>query len=218
MKRYADPLVGSLPETNRKNMRGPDFVKFFGLGGAVILLCALSVIYSVNRDERLAVSRDGSKKSYGSVSEGPLPCSWAATPPERVISENRSQSIVVSVKNTLDEDCRSEIELRAPGFDISPQKESQVITLASASGGSVSWILTPRKTGSFEISVSDIFDTKIFGITVKTMFGLTSAQAKAASAVGGLMGPMLTLPWWIDKFWSRKKIKPAEPKDPQSPA
>lgn len=184
-----------------------------GLVGIFLFLSSFILGNSLRKGEKLATSKDREETSFGVVGDGPPPCSWNIDPPERVIAENKSQAVVVEVSNSIDVDCESIVSLRAPGFDTSPAKDEQQISLESGSKGSLSWILTPRKTGTFEIAVSDIVNTRIYGITVKNVFGLTTTQAKSFSIVGSLFGPMFTVPWWVEKWWHRRKRKQEQQKD-----
>lgn len=176
-----------------------------GVGGIVLFLCSIFIYFHLKKSAELASSLDDEKTAYGSIGEGPLPCTWAAQTPERVMAENKTQAVVVEATNIIDEDCESTLSLRAPGFDMAPPKEEQKINLTAGGRGSLSWILTPRKVGTFDITVSDILNTKIFGITVTNVFGLSAVQAKFASIIGTLFGPMLTVPWWWDRLRGRKQ-------------
>lgn len=176
------------------------------LGILGLILFITSVVLSINlvHGEKLASKLNDEKNSYGMI-EGALPCTWEVPVPERVMSENKTQAIVISVKNSLDVPCESLISLRAPNFTIAPAKEEQKITLLASASGSLSWILSPHKTGTFEIAVSDALNSKIFGITVTNTLGLTAAQAKIFSILGTLFGPMFTVPWWWEKLKQRKQ-------------
>lgn len=174
-----------------------------GFGGIVLFLFALFLNNNLKNGEMAAVSLDDEKNAFGII-EGPMPCSWEVSPPERVMSENKSQAFVVEVSNAGDFECESALSLRAPGFDISPSKEEQKISLKVGDSGSISWIISPRKAGNYDIAVSDILNTKIFGINVTNMFGLSAVQAKSASFLGTIFGPMLTVPWWWDRLRQRK--------------
>lgn len=177
-----------------------------GILGIALFLVAILLHFSDKNGEALAIKLDDEKKSYGMIGDDVAPpCSWEATPPERVVSENKSTSVTVAVSNTMDVGCESSISLRAPNFDLSPSKEEQKISLTSGSKGSLSWIITPRKTGTFEIAVSDILNSKIFGISVTNVFGLSSMQAKLFSGLGSIFGPMLTVPWWWDRLRGKKQ-------------
>ncbi len=172
--------------------------------GILLFLFALVSKNTLIKSEKEAVLKDKEETSYGMV-EGPPPCSWDAESPDRVLSENKSQAILIKVKNETDEECQSAVSLRSPGFDMSPAKEEQTIILKSKQDGSVSWIISPRKTGSYEIAVSDSLNTKVFGINVTNMFGLSAVQAKTASFLGTLFGPMLTIPWWWEKWFQKRR-------------
>ncbi len=181
-----------------------------GFLGIVLFLSAVLLHNRLLEDEKKALAVDSQKHANGVV-QGPPLCSWEVSPPDRVMAENKTQAILIAVRNKEKETCESYIALRAPSFDTNPPKEEQKISLQPNQKGSLSWILTPRRTGTFELSVSDSIDTKIFGITVKNIFGLTSAQAKVFSFIGTLCGPMLTIPWWIER-WHKKKQEPQKPK------
>lgn len=177
----------------------------FGFIGILLFVGSLLFGIKLLNSEKKALSLDKEETIYGSIGEGPLRCSWEVKSPERVMGEDKSQAMLVELTNPMDTECESTVTLRSPGFDMSPNKEEQTIKLAVQGSGSFSWILTPRKAGVFELSVSDAFNTRIFGITVTNTFGLTAGQAKIFSFIGGLLGPMLTVPWWIEKWYFRKK-------------
>lgn len=176
-----------------------------GIFGIIVFITSSILVFGLISEQKRATALDDIKKSYGEVAGDLLPCPWEGVAPERVMSEDTSQAIVIRVKSLAQEDCRTSITLRAPGFDISPMKEEQSVTVSRNSTGSLSWIINPRKTGTYTISLSDMLNTKIYGITVTTVFGLTGGQARIASFLGGLFGPMLTVPWWWDKWRARKK-------------
>ena len=169
---------------------------------------------NLQKGNEAAVSLGDTETIYGMIDENaPLPCQWSVTQPESVMSEDKTQAVVVSATNSNDTPCESTLAMRAPNFDLSPSKEEQKLTVPVGGSGSVSWILTPRKTGTFEISVSDILNTKIIGVTVTTLFGFSATQAKVVSIFGSLFGPMLTVPWWFERWWNKRKQKSGEQKE-----
>lgn len=179
-----------------------------GLVGILLFFTSFSLWNNLLTGEKSALKLDDEETVFAVTGEDVVPpCSWSVSLPERVMAENKSQALLIEVVNSIDVACESIVSLRAPGFDISPAKDEQKITLDSGGKGSLSWILTPRKTGTFEIAVSDIVNTRIYGITVKNVFGLTTTQAKSFSIVGSLFGPMFTVPWWVEKWWHRRKRK-----------
>lgn len=181
------------------------FKSFIFTFGLALFLSGIFLGNKLKTGEKKASALDDKRTSFAIIGEGgPPPCSWEVSQPDRVISENKSQAILIKAKNSAEKNCETIVSLHAPGFDLSPYKDEQKINLATSGKGSLSWILTPRKSGTFEIAVSDLIDTKIFGITVTDMFGLTANQAKVFSIIGSLFGPMFTIPWWLDK-WRRRK-------------
>jgi hypothetical protein len=184
---------------------GHMFRILIGLLGLLIFLSGLVLGLALLTGRFQALALDAEETIYASIDpDAPLPCFWEVEPPERVMAEDKSQAVLVRTSNLGDKECASLLSLRAPGFDLSPLKEEQEATLPAQAKGSLSWILTPRKTGTYTIAVSDLLNTKIFGITVTNVFGLSTNQAQVLSVFGSLFGPMLTLPWWLDKFRQRK--------------
>lgn len=178
----------------------------FGFLGVMILAVSMWGLYALWQAERSALARDQKKTSYGMIGEDdPPPCTWELTEPERVLSENKTQAILIPVTNPHDIPCATELSFRAPGFDISPSREQQQISLPVKGTGSLSWIVAARRTGTYELAVADPFTSKIVGVTVTNAFGLNAWQAKLASIAGSIFGPMLTVPWWWDRLKGRKR-------------
>lgn len=180
------------------------------ISGLIIFIAGISIFNNIRESENKALLRDDDKKGYGIITGEFLPCNWEVKEPERVIAEDKSAAILVGLKNTTSEKCESTISMRAPGLEIVPMKEEQTVTLSASKSGSISWILSPRKTGEFQIAVSDSINTKIYGVTVKNIYGLSTTQAKMASLIGSIFGPMITLPWWWDRLRGKKKEKDNE--------
>ena len=189
------------------------------VAGVLLFLVGLVLGISLILDALRAASLDETETIYAAIGfDGPPFCAWDASLSERVMTQNTSQAVLVKLNNPADLACESTVALRAPGFDVSPMREEQKMVLAVGAAGSLSWIVSPRRTGTFQIAVSDILNTKILGVTVKDEYGLTATQAKLLALVGSLFGPMLTLPWWVDKF-KLGKLKPkgeAQPPRPQA--
>jgi hypothetical protein len=186
--------------------------------GLALFLASLLLGVGVLAREWRASSLDDKQTAHGMISEELPPlCSWEATLSERVMAENRSQAVVVRTANPADRECQVTLAFRAPGFDVSPAKEEQKVALPAGGKGSLSWILTPRRTGAFQITVSDILNTQVMGIDVTDVYGLTAIQAKLFSLIGSLFGPMLTMPWWVER-WRQRKEKREPPRKAQPEA
>lgn len=177
-----------------------------GILGIILFVLSFFVRDTLKHAELQASRLDDKKTSHAVVSEdSPPPCSWEVKKPERVMAENKSQAIVVTTKNNAKKNCETYLLLRAPGFDMNPPKEEQKVTLSPGKNGSIAWILTPRKTGTYDMTVTDIINTSVFGVTVTNVYGMTAAQAKFLSSLSTFLGPMLTVPWWWDRWRQRKQ-------------
>jgi hypothetical protein len=175
------------------------------VAGVLLFLVGLVLGISLILQALRAISLDKTHTVHAMIGgDAPPFCTWEASLSARVMTQNTSQAVLVQVRNPADRECQSTVSLRAPGFEISPMREEQKIVLAAGGTGSLSWLVTPHGTGAFQIAVSDILNTQILGVTVKDEYGLTAAQAKLLALVGSLFGPMLTVPWWVEKLNLRK--------------
>jgi hypothetical protein len=171
------------------------------VAGVILFLVGLVLGITLMVGALAAASLDETHTIQAAISvDAPPFCTWEASLSARVMTQNTSQAVLIQVQNPADRECQSTLSLRAPGFEISPAREEQKIALPPAGTGSLSWIVTPHRTGTFQIAVSDILNTQILGVTVKDEYGLTAIQAKLLALVGSLFGPMLTLPWWVEKL------------------
>ena len=171
------------------------------VAGVLLFLVGLVLGISLIFDALRAASLDETNTIHAAISDDAPPfCTWEASLSTKVMTQNTSQALLVQVSNPADKECQSTLALRAPGFEISPMREEQKIALAAGGTGSLSWIVTPHRTGTYQIAVSDILNTQILGVTVKDEFGLTATQAKLLALIGSIFGPMLTVPWWVDRL------------------
>src|SRR3989344_3960081 len=129
--------------------------------GLIIFITSLFLMSKINGEEKNAQSRDVNKKVFAIVGEDtPLSCSWVVKTPDRVMNENTSQVILVTTSNSAEKQCETYLSLRAPGFEVEPNSDEQKISLKPGGSGSVSWIISPRKTGDYNIALSDIVNTQ----------------------------------------------------------
>jgi hypothetical protein len=182
--------------------------RILGLVGLLIFVTAVIAGFVSLASQQRAQSHDNATNGFGIAAGDVLPCAWEVTLPQRVLSENKSQTIVVNVTNAMDVDCKSALTLLAPGFDISPRKDEQIVEANANSRGSVAWIVTPDKAGEYEIAVTDGIDTRVMGVTVTNLFGLTAIQIQIFAVIGSVLGPMLSVPWWWERAQQRKKARP----------
>ena len=184
------------------------------LSGCGVLLFVVGVgLGVITLGGALAASaRDATDEKHGIVVGPPL-CNWDATLSRRVMAENETQSVLVSATNPFTETCQSTLTLRAPSFDLSPSKDQQSLSIPPGRQGSAGWIVSPRKTGVYEVAVSDDLTTRTLGLSVTNVFGLSAFQSQLLAGLGSILGPMLTAPWWFDKWQQRAKAKPPVKKE-----
>lgn len=195
------------------------------VGAAIFAVALLLGAYLLLTNWR-AQSRDRYEHRNGVIVSDFAPCVWDVGMAQRVLSENSSQTLVVSTENLIDAECQSELTLLAPGFDVSPRKETLLLKAQPKSAGSIAWIVVPRTVGSYELAISDGIDTRTVGVTVTNTLGLTATQSQVLTFLGSLFGPMLTAPWWFDRWQQRKRARaqtatastPAPAAPPEPPA
>lgn len=196
-----------------------------GIGAAIFVVALLLGAYLLLTNW-LAQSRDGHERKHGVIVSDFPPCIWDVGMAQRVLSENNSQTIVVNTENLIDVECQSELTLLAPGFDVSPRKETLLLKAQPKSSGSIAWIVAPKSTGSYDLAISDGIDTRTVGVTVTNTLGLTATQSQVLAFLGSLFGPMLTVPWWFERWQQRKRSRaqtspvsaPATATPPEPPA
>jgi hypothetical protein len=178
--------------------------------GLVIFLFTVAAGIALFVMQRQARAIDHEETGFGVIAGDFLPCVWEVDLSQRVLTENKSHTIVVNATNGMDEKCQSSLTLLAPGFDISPRKDEQVISAEANDRGSVAWVVASDKAGEYEIAITDGVDTRVLGVTVTNLFGLTAVQLQVLAVIGAILGPMLSVPWWLERI-QRKKAKPAAP-------
>ncbi len=86
--------------------------KLLGALGVFLFLSALLLGLYLVLVNWLAVAQDSRETVHGIAD--PPPCDWDVAPPERVMSEESTQTMVIQAANPLDGPCESVISLRAP--------------------------------------------------------------------------------------------------------
>lgn len=127
--------------------------------------------------------------------------------PERVMSEDREQTLTVTVGNQFNSStCVVIVELTALRFDISPTTLVRTSAeLALGETESFIWLIAPTRTGEHTIIVMANEELQTLGVTVRTWLGLTAGQARVASFVATLLGPLLSVPWWLERWEKRQQ-------------
>ena len=134
-------------------------------------------------------------------------------------TEGEPIELTVSLATDDQNWCRDTIALDAPNFKTSSNRssvtipplgsltdeESEEIADDARSTQDFVWILAPEKPGAHKVAVSTSTDYKVLDIAVGDAIGLNPFWAQLLSGAGVVLGPVLTVPWWLDRWRERKK-------------
>jgi hypothetical protein len=170
--------------------------------GLLLLTGSIMIAYKLS-DGIWAAARDrGDSFLAGGPCRHPLSDVHMA---RRTISIRESQALTVILSNDSQETCEVTIELSAPNFVVSPAEPRRTLNLpATERAIKAVWVIAPKESGVFELAISAGLDSRIIGIAVTDVFGLSARQAQLLMYLGGLLGPMFTFPWWYEK-WQEKR-------------
>jgi hypothetical protein len=172
-----------------------------GIGLALVLLSSAVRAFSLDMG--------GSSQGVTSAASCQHPLEGVSTA-RRVISESDSESLSVVLGNDTPGECEISVHLSAPNFDISPTDDDRTVNVPPAQSVTIVWILSPRKSGSFQVAVTAGLDSAVVGLTVTDVLGLTPQQAKILSMFATFLGPILTAPWWYDRLKEARTKKTAQ--------
>jgi hypothetical protein len=131
----------------------------------------------------------------------------SAVPPTRtpVIGE----SILVSLMfiNPGREDCEVTVTINAAGFDKDPEDPLSYILHPGSTPKY--FTISAKAAGQHEVVVSCGNVDITFGMRVLSNQFLSPSATLVASGFLSILGPMATIPWWID-LYRRRKEKPVE--------
>ena len=131
---------------------------------------------------------------------------------QRVMTVNESQALVVTLSLPVDSGCTVNVALFAPDFILAPPDTTQVVTIPAGEEVDVAWVISPREIGTYELVIVVDNASEVLGVTVTNTLGFTAVQAQILSIIGTFLGPMLTAPWWYDRWKERQKEKKAAAK------
>jgi hypothetical protein len=197
----------------------------------VLAICGVFILFvGCGLGLFLLVSKFKAHSLDSPLAEDPWGCPNCAPPPpppscsaealafteinaSKVMSISESQKMTATLFNYGSEKCKISVTLDAPNFTISGEKR-QIISIASLKRTDFNWVLSPEKPGTYTVIVSistgndaaEIIDSKDVGISVTNVFGLQASQASLLSILSAAFGPILTVPFWLDK-WQKHKEK-----------
>lgn len=171
---------------------------------------ALIVVGAVTTGELGRLYYYAKSRDDASMLMSALPCRHprlSVIPEKRIMSEKESQIVTVIVRNTEPRACDLTIEFVAPQFDLGGAENKHEIHLNVLEERKITWIIAPKETGDYQLAVSSGLVRKYFGITVTNILGIPAFWAKIFAVIGGILGPMATLPWLLENVFGIGKAK-----------
>jgi hypothetical protein len=193
-------MEGCVKDTTRKAL--------LGIGVAVLALTPVfAVTYSRARaaaqmDERRAHGLDGKRARVAGNCVGLLR-DIGDVSRRQIVGESFNLSCRLQAKE--DESCDAEVSVLASAFDVSP-KEPRKIAIARDEV-QLWWNLTPKYPGDQTLLVTVLNEQHSLGFVVREAKLLPDWAGLVASAVCFLFGPILTVPFWVDRIEKRREEK-----------
>jgi hypothetical protein len=130
----------------------------------------------------------------------------------RVMSLAESGTIEATFMNPEITTCTLQVSLVASSaLDVSPGAPQKVTLSPERPSGTARWIVTPKQSGAWDLRVqADGRFDQPYRIKVTSILGLSSYGAALASQILVILGPIATVPYWIDR-WRAKRSAPAPP-------
>lgn len=123
----------------------------------------------------------------------------------KTMAENDTQALHVHLSNPGKKACVTTITVDAPNFDLGNAPATKKITVpAKSKTTDTAWIISPKKVGTFQVTVQSGSDVAIAGVTVLNVLGLSALQIQIFSIIATFFGPMLSAPWWLEQLRNRK--------------
>lgn len=176
----------------------------FALFGFLLLLAGLGLGWYLFSQAQRAQTLDSNFSGEGmdGACAHPQPVIEVSN---RSMSENDTQALRVRLTNTAAEECTVSVTLNAPNFDLGGTGSTQSVVVPAEGTATLSWIIAPKKVGTFEVTAQGGLDTAVAGLTVLNVLGLSASQLQLLSLLSTFLGPMLSAPWWFELFRSRSR-------------
>lgn len=200
-------------------MRGRVFRGTLALIGLALFLGAAALILLSRAPSLVPFSEFAAGAGGGSAGEPLPPCNWGISglvvgevPAERLpepdldrieMSENENMALFVTASPFEgDEDCEGFLNAHGPGFQIAPSTVSTTGTAVTHERpATFVLVLSPQKAGTqmFSLASARVGYFEVHHVNVKNWMGVSPFVAQIFAAVGGVLGPILTVPWWLDR-------------------
>lgn len=130
---------------------------------------------------------------------------------QTAVAPNRTpvvgETIVIELifSNTTSKNCDVGAFLDAAGFKKDPEG-GKTFTLQPGINHQY-WTISANQSGDHEIIVSSDLETRRLGLHVLSNQFFGSSTALMFSALLSILGPMTTMPWWLDWYDKRRRRK-----------
>lgn len=196
------------------------WTRTLALVGTFLLVVGVAFLWSLGHGRREAFALDRNSEPHGPVIGEPAGCGQLVEPEvtlaRRVMALRETQALTIILASASAETCQVTVTLNAPNFDLSPPEPRQSVTVGPGQRAEIAWILLPEEVGTFDLVLTIGGAISILGVTVTNALGLTAGQLQLLSALSTLLGPMLTLPWWFERWqaWRARKEEEKTEKPP----
>jgi hypothetical protein len=175
--------------------------------GSVALACGVVlggvVLFHVE------TARRGDRPPTEVTSPGDCPGARLRVTAPRVMSEGESGSLEVELAGDTAATCTWEVWVEAAAaLDVRPARSQSVRLLPGRATATAHWILTPSRPGSWDVRIIADGLSETRRIKVTTILGLSPFAAALLSPILLVLGPMATLPYWIDRWRARRPGPP----------
>jgi hypothetical protein len=173
--------------------------------GATALLFSVAVAFILWSGFQKAIKLD-----RGGLTFSAPPCFFPledARLERRVMSVKESQVLTVTLAAPSETECETTVRVQAPKFDLGDKAERKITVPPNLQKVRLVWVISPKDVGTYVIVVavghSDLRSLRL-GVTVTNVLGLTARWAQIAMYLAGVLGPILTVPWWYEKLKQMK--------------
>jgi hypothetical protein len=121
-----------------------------------------------------------------------------------LMAMNRSGAATVTLTAREPSACTMKVELVAAApLKVSGKNPDDITLTIERPTDTRRWILSADQAGTWDIEVKAGGFRKPYTIEVTTVFGLSPLTTALIAGVSGVMGPMLTLPYWLERWRTR---------------
>lgn len=125
-----------------------------------------------------------------------------------IMSKSDSTALTAFLLNSdRNQKCEVVVRLNAPDFHVIGSEPDPIQIVPPRQNKMISWILTPKKSGTFQAIVDTGFLNQKVGIEVTNDEMIPSLAQWWVSFLVYFLGSMLQLPWWLERWekWKQQK-------------